>query len=183
MLYKFLRNIHTILGMLLFWVILMYGASAVQMAHRVRIVPVVVERDQTLEPGLEARAVAAKLDIGGEMGNVTQQPAGFRFPMNRAGGNSQITYDRTTGKVHIREQQTGMLGVLNRLHHFHGLHNRTGARNAWGWTVFFASLAMFALGLTGLYMWFRLYKERAIGSVLLAANLVISVALLVALRA
>jgi hypothetical protein len=71
---------------------------------------------------------------------------------------------------------------MNRLHHFHGLHNQTGAWNAWGWTVLFASLALFALGVTAIFMWFELYKERAIGLVLLSVNLVVCLALLIALR-
>ena len=68
------------------------------------------------------------------------------------------------------------------LHHFHGLHNQTGVRNLWGWTVLFASLGLFALGGSGIFMWFKLYEERTIGLVLLGANLVVSVALLIALR-
>jgi len=107
---------------------------------------------------------------------------GYRFPLNRAGGTTQITYDRSTGKTHLRASDTGFWGVLNRLHHFHGLHNQTGVRNLWGWTVLFASLGLFALGGTGIFMWFKLYKERTIGLVLLGANLVVSVGLLIALR-
>ena len=42
---KFLRHMHQILGLLLFWMIMMYAVSAVQMAHRMRIVPVVTESD------------------------------------------------------------------------------------------------------------------------------------------
>jgi len=184
--YKLLRNTHLILGLLLFWVVLMYGASAVQMAHRVRIEPVITEREITAAPGLDPRALAndlmAREGMGGEMGNATSLSDGFRFPMTRAGGNSVIAYNRTTGQVHIRETRTGVLGVLNRLHHFHGLHNQTGARNAWGWMVFFASLGLLVLGGTGVYMWFKLHKERLIGGIFLSLNLVVSVALLVALR-
>jgi len=180
--YRLLRNIHSILGMLLFWIVMMYGASAVQMAHRVRIVPVVTERDTTAATAMEPRPLASALQVSGEMGNVTSLPDGFRFPMTRAGGNSVVTYNRTTGQVHIRETQTGMLGVLNRLHHFHGLHNQTGGRNVWGWLVFFTSVALFVLGLSGLYMWFKLSKERFVGSILLGLNLVVSIGLLIALR-
>jgi hypothetical protein len=156
------------------------------MAHRIRIVQVVTESDVMATPGLDARPLASELmeknGISGEMGNVTPVSGGYRFPLNRAGGATQITYDRATGKTHLRASDTGVWGVLNRLHHFHGLHNQTGARNLWGWTVLFASLGLFTLGGTGIYMWFKLYKERAIGLVLLGANLVVSLGLLIALR-
>src|SRR4029453_1830864 len=35
------------------------------------------------------------------MGNVTPVSGGYRFPLNRAGGATQITYDRSTGKAHL----------------------------------------------------------------------------------
>ncbi|MCU1325923.1 MAG: hypothetical protein JWN34_1293 [Bryobacterales bacterium] len=184
--YKTLRNIHLILGLLLFWVIMMYAVSAAQMAHRIRIVPVITERDVTAAPGLDARPLANELmqryGISGEMGSATSGAGGYRFAITRAGGASIVTYDRQTGKVHLRETDTGVWGVLNRLHHFHGFHNETGVRNAWGWLVLFASLGLFALGGTGVYMWFRLHRERTIGIILLGANLVVSIFLLLALR-
>jgi hypothetical protein len=184
--YKTLRNIHLILGLLLFWVIMMYAVSAVQMAHRIRIVPVVTEKEVTATPGLDARPLATELmqrfGISGEMGNATSRPAGYSFGIMRAGGACTVTYDRQTGKAHLTETDTGVWGVLNRLHHFHGLHNQTGVRNGWGWLVLFASLGLFALGGTGVYMWFRLHKERTIGIILLGANLGVSIFLLLALR-
>ncbi len=186
MIYKFLRHTHLILGLLLFWVIMMYAVSAVQMAHKIRIVPVVTESDVIATPNLEARPLAHELmvknGLSGEMGNVTSVAGGYRFALTRAGGGTQITYDRGSGKTHLRVSDTGVWGVLNRLHHFHGLHNQTGVRNLWGWTVLFASLGLFALGGSGVYMWFRLYNERTAGLVLLGANLVISMVLLTALR-
>ncbi len=184
--YRLLRNTHLILGLLLFWVVLMYGISAAQMAHRMRIEQVVTERDVAAAAGLDPRPLANELmdreGLSGEMSTATFQPGGFRFQLTRAGGNTVITYERATGKTHLREAQTGMLGVLNRLHHFHGLHNQTGRRNAWGWLVLFASIGLLVLGGTGIYMWFKLHKERAIGLVLLGANLAVSTGLLIALR-
>ena len=90
MIYKFLRHMHLILGLLLFWVVMMYAVSAVQMAHTIRIVPVVTESDVMATPGLDARPLANELmeknGISGEMGNVTPLPGGYRFALNRAGG-------------------------------------------------------------------------------------------------
>lgn len=186
MTYKVLRQIHLILGLLLFWVVMMYAVSAVQMAHGIRIVPVVVESDVMAAPRLEPRPLAnevmEKYGISGEMGDVTPVSGGYRFSLNRAGGATQITYDRSTGNIHLRASDTGVWGALNRLHHFHGLHNQSGVRNLWGWTVLFASLGLFALGGTGIVMWFKLYNERTIGPMLLGANLLVSLGLLIALR-
>jgi len=184
--YRLLRNVHLILGLLLFWVVMMYGVSAAQMAHRVRIASVVTERDVTAPAAIEARPLVAHLmeheALNGEMSAVTPRGGGYRFQVTRAGGNTVVQYESATGKVHLRETQTGMLGVLNRLHHFHGLRNETGRRNAWGWLVFLASLGLLTLGGTGIYLWFKLHTERVAGAILLGANLAISGVLLFALR-
>ena len=152
--YKLLRNSHLILGLLLFWVVLMYGVSAAQMAHRIRIEPVVTERDVAAAAGLDARPLAQELmereGVGGEMSTATSRPGGYRFQLTRAGGNTVVSYERATGRTHLRETNTGMLGVLNRLHHFHGLRNQTGRRNAWGWLVLFASIGLLALAGLGM---------------------------------
>ncbi|HVW86864.1 MAG TPA: hypothetical protein VHB50_19395 [Bryobacteraceae bacterium] len=186
MIYKFLRHTHLILGLLLFWCVMMYAVSAVQMAHAIRVTPVVTESDVMATPGLDARQVASELmeskGLSGEMGKVTTLPGGYGFALTRAGGETRITYDRSTGKTHLRVSDTGVWGVLNRLHHFHGLRNPSGVRNLWGWTVLITSLGLLALGATGIYMWFKLYKERTIGVVLLSLNLVVSLGLLIALR-
>jgi hypothetical protein len=156
------------------------------MAHKIRIVPVVTETDLMTTPGLDARPLVSELmekhGLSGEMGKVTSLPGGYRFQLTRAGGETRITYDRSTGKTHLRTSDTGVWGVLNRLHHFHGLNNPSGVRNLWGWTVLFASLGLVALGATGIYMWFKLYRERTIGIVLLSLNLVVSLGLLIAIR-
>ena len=95
-----------------------------------RIEPVITERYVVGPAGLDARALANELmdkqDLSGEMGAATSLPGGYRFNITRAGGVSQITYDRGTGKTHIRQTDTGFLGVMNRLHHFHGALHRPG---------------------------------------------------------
>ena len=81
--YRLLRNTHLILGLLLFWVVLMYGISAAQMAHRMRIEQVVTERDVAAAAGLDPRPLANQLmdreGLGGEMSTATSSPADFAF--------------------------------------------------------------------------------------------------------
>jgi len=62
------------------------------------------------------------------------------------------------------------------------LRHEDGRLNAWGWALALVSIMLLALGGTGVYMWFKLHTERAIGAVLLALNLMVSLGLLVALR-
>jgi uncharacterized iron-regulated membrane protein len=72
--------------------------------------------------------------------------------------------------------------MINQLHTLNGLHHADHTLNAWGWALVAFSLTLIALGVSGIYLWFRIHIERTIGTVLLATNLAVWVGLLVALR-
>jgi Trk-type K+ transport system membrane component len=74
------------------------------------------------------------------------------------------------------------MGLLNRLHHLNGFEHSSATMNAWGWILAWTSIMLILLGGTGVYMWFRIYTERRIGSILLATNLCVSMTLLIPLR-
>jgi hypothetical protein len=185
--YKLIRNTHLILGLLSVSFVLTYAMSAVQMAHRIPIAPQVTEEDVALQPGLAPRSVAEALmqqrGYGGELGNPQPQPGGFRVTIGRPGRVFTVRYESATGQAHVRRETRSFLGMLNRLHHQNGLHHQDGRLNAWGWALALVSVVFLVLGATGVYLWFRMHKERAIGAVLLGANLVVSLALLRLLRA
>jgi hypothetical protein len=156
------------------------------MAHRIRLAPEVAEEEVPLAPGLDPRPLAAALmharGYRGELGNPQQMPNGFRVTIGRPGTQYVVTYDRTAGTARVRKETRSFLGMLNRLHHQHGLHHADGVLNAWGWALFVVSVALIFIGLSGVYLWFKLHRERLIGSLLLGANLIVSLALLIALR-
>src|SRR4051794_15149834 len=180
--YRLIRNTHLILGMMGVLFILVYAISAVQMAHSIHLTPRTTEEDVAMPPGLAARPLVQALGYAGEIGNTQMTPKGFRVTVNRPGTAYAITYDRTTGQTHVRGDTRSFMGMLNRLHHQNGLHHEDGKLNAWGWALALVSLVLLALGGTGVYMWFKLHTERAIGSVLLGLNLIVSLGLLLALR-
>jgi hypothetical protein len=184
--YKLVRNTHLILGMSSVLFVLLYAVSAAQMAHRFRITPQVTEEDVTLAAGLDPRPLADALmrerGYGGEIGNPQTNAQGFRVTIARPGTAYVVNYDRATGQTHIRRETRSFLGMLNRLHHQHGLHHADGILNAWGWALLVVSLALIFIGVSGVYLWFKWQKERLIGSLLLGANLVVSLGLLAVLR-
>jgi hypothetical protein len=184
--YKFIRNTHLILGMASVLFVLLYAVSAAQMAHQIRLSPQVSEEDVMLGPGLAARPVADALmkerGYSGELGQTQMTPNGFRVQIARPGTLYAVNYNRTSGMAHVRRETRSFLGMLNRLHHQHGLHHADGVLNAWGWALLIVSIGMIFIGASGIYLWFKMHKERVIGAVLLTANVVISLGLLAILR-
>jgi hypothetical protein len=72
--------------------------------------------------------------------------------------------------------------MLSQLHHMAGFYREQGVTHWWGTFVALSSLALRLLGATGVYMWFRQYKEQLVGGIILAVGLIVGVGLLVATR-
>jgi hypothetical protein len=140
----------------------------------------------TLPRGLAARPLSSALrdqrGYSGELGNPQVTPAGIRIVVTRPGVQYIVNYIPATGQAHIRREVRGFMAMLNRLHHQNGLHHGDLTLNFWGLALLLVSLALIALGASGVYLWFRIHAERTIGAALLAANLVVSAGLLLALR-
>src|SRR6185312_730739 len=109
--HRVVRNTHLILGLSATLFVLTYAISAAQMAHRWVIAQQVTEIDLPLAQGLEPRPLAQLLmdqrGYDGELGTTQNTPVGYRFAITRAGGNYNVTYNRTTGNAHIRIARSG----------------------------------------------------------------------------
>ncbi len=170
--HKLLRNTHLLTGLFGCLFVLMYGLSAIQMAHNkwFPMKPRVSEQSYTLAGSLDARAVARELmDRHGVRGDLAQV-AGTNFRIVRPGAVCEVRYDASTGEAKVKTNTAGFWGMLNRLHHVRGLWHEYALINLWGGFVALISLAMFLLGATGIYLWFKLYNERVIGLVIMIAS-------------
>ena len=72
--------------------------------------------------------------------------------------------------------------TLNRIHHVNGLWHEDGLNNVWAVMVLIVSVLLLGLGVTGLWLWFRIHEERVIGGVIFAAGLVVGLGLVIAMR-
>lgn len=186
--YRWLRNTHLLIGLFSFLFLMMYGVSSVQMAHNswFNLKPKVTENRLEVQ-AMEPRAVAQELmrahGLRGEMGPVKVAKAGFSFRIARPGTVYEVTYPADPHTALVRTNEAGLMGMLNRIHHIGGLWHDYSLINVWGTFVGLISLLLVVLGLTGIYLWFKIHKERVIGSVLLAASLAFGLTLLVMMRA
>lgn len=188
--YQWIRNTHLFLGLFALVFLLMYAASAVQMAHNTWFAtkPAVTERTLSLRPGQDdARAVARALmdehGLGGELRDVKKTESGYTFRIARVGTAHQVEYSKQTGEAKIRTNVATFMGMLNRVHHVHGLWHETLRMKAWGVLVGLVSLALILSGLTGIYLWFKIHNERVMGAILLAVSLSFSLTLIILMRA
>lgn len=187
--YRYLRNTHLFLGLFCCLFLLMYAVSGVQMAHNAWFSsrPAVTETHATLPPQLaDSRRVARELmdryGLRGEAGKPRVTPDLLSFDIVRPGTVYQIDYSPATGDSRIRDNHAGFMGMLNRIHHAKGLWHDYWLLNVWGAFVALVSLALFVIGATGIYLWFKLHQERVIGAILLTLSLGYSLTLMVLAR-
>lgn len=188
--YRIVRNIHLILASFSLAFLVMYAVSAVQMSHSTWFVmkPVVSERDLALEKALtDARVIARDVmdrstDIKGELSNVQTGAPAVSMRILVPGTVHEVRYDPSTGTAHIKTSVAGVMGMLNRLHHWAGFWHEPPSMKAWAAAVALVSMALLLLGITGIYMWFTRQAERRVGAVLLAINLIVAVTLIGLLR-
>jgi len=188
--YRIVRNIHLILASFSLAFLIMYVVSAVQMSHSTWFVmkPVVTERDLALEKALtDARVIARDVmdgstDIKGELSNVQTGAAAVSMRILVPGTVHEVRYDPSTGTAHIKTSVAGVMGMLNRLHHWAGFWHEAPSMKVWAALVALVSMALLLLGISGIYMWFTRQAERRVGMALLAINLIVAVILIGLLR-
>lgn len=187
--YRLLRNTHLFLGIAAFLFLLMYGISAVQMAHNqwFSTKPVVTETRVSLPPETpdNARAIARELrnsGVRGELRQVNATAAGYQLEIERPGAHYQVEYTRASHEAKVRVRTAGFIFMLNRIHHIGGMWHDYGPINAWGVLVGLVSASLIVIGATGIYLWFKIHSERVIGMALLAVNVGVCVTLLVMIR-
>ncbi|MEO8128387.1 MAG: hypothetical protein ABJF23_26780 [Bryobacteraceae bacterium] len=188
--YPSLRTIHLLCGVFAAPALLLYGISAVQMAHNkwFTMKPSVTEIQLPMRPGLTdgrqmAQEVMGGRGIRGDITSVRKTPAGLEARVTVPGTVHEIRYESVTGQVAVKTSVAGFMGMLNRLHHAAGLSHEYVPLRLWGVLAALVSLAILGLGATGIWMWWLRKQERRWGLILLTANLMYALTLLVMMRA
>jgi len=189
--YRIIRNIHLLLASFGLPFLIMYGVSAVQMGHSswFQMKPVVVEREIPLASGQsDARLVAREImsrqpDMKGELSNVQMTASGLTLRIVVPGTVHDVRYDLGSGVARIKTSVAGVMGMLNRLHHWAGFWHEPLSMKAWAVFVAVVSVGLLLLGASGIYMWFTRRPERRIGIALLTVNLIFAIIVLTLLRA
>jgi hypothetical protein len=187
--YRNIRIIHLIAGLLTAPLLFMYALSAIQMGHRswFNLKPMLrVERIAAGDGCQNPRALAASLMRShgwrGELTGVRSTASGCSFEVNSLGTTRAVQCDASTGSLQIRISQLPAIGLLNRMHHAAGLWHPSAAMRLWAVVVALASIACAALAATGVWLWLLRKRERRLGLILVTANLLFSIVLLFLLR-
>ena len=187
--YPTLRTIHLLCGTFALPMLLMYGVSAVLMAHTkwFSLTPVISESAVRLsreysDGRLLARELMTQGAVRGEINSVEETSSGLTMRIAAPGTVHEVYYDRAAAEVRVKTSVAGFMGMLNRLHHAAGLWHEYGPLKMWAVFVGIVSLATVGLAATGLWMWWLRRQERTWGMVLLGANVAFALTVLTLIR-
>jgi hypothetical protein len=186
--YRLLRNVHLVTGLLALWILLLYGLSSVQMAHwylfpdtkRVaeRTVPV---RADTGDVQAFERELRERHGVRGHLKSIKEDGDALYLRFHHPAVETDVVRVGD-GDAAISETSWGLVMWPGRLHHDAGVWWDDGWMNLWGVAVVAVSLACILLGVTGVYLWWRLGIERKTGAILLLGSLVYTLGLIAAIR-
>jgi len=173
------RDVHLLLGLFFLAFILMFGVSSLKLSHSSwfdtepttseSAVPVDAARAAT--PRELARHLMEAQGYRGELRELQDAEGRLAFTISRMGTVHDVAYTRGQTEARVKTRVWPFFSVLTWMHTTFGVQHDYPLHNVWGWLMLLNSLGLLALGGTGLYLWFKLKKERRIGVVLLCANL------------
>jgi hypothetical protein len=188
--FRLMRNVHLILGLLFFFYALLFAASSLVIIYRPWLKPTRSEQEQTVRVAADRaqtpRDLALELmqnqGLKGDLRDIKQEGETIRFVIARPGTSSDVKYAASTGEAKIKTRREGFLETLVHLHTNHGFWHGFMPANAWALLSLLGSVGLFLLGATGIYLWFCHHEERVIGLVILGLGLIYSLTALVLSR-
>lgn len=181
-----LRDLHLYAGLFLCPFVLLFAFSTFLLNHPARTSSTQPEpkRDVPVqlpsgEPGSipHARALLQQIGVTGEMDYVRHNAKTDRLliPVSKPGETTRVDVDLRTKTATIEREVRGLGDALNYLHKMPGPHN-VRFRGNWvymGWWAVTADVVVYGilfLTASGLYLWWKLKAERAVGWALLGCG-------------
>jgi len=182
------RNLHLLVGLAVTPFALMYGVSALQMAHPDWIPAASTETRRSVvvslsgdDPAAWAATVREQAGLRGALSSVRRTSEGVEFRVVRPGTTAEVRLDPVAGRAEVSERVAGFAGLLTATHHLSGWHAHLPTALL-ALTLTGVSVGMVVLGISGLFLGYKLLAERRMGWIVLLLGLAYGAGLLAAVR-
>ena len=178
--FLWMRNTHLILGLAFFFFAIIFAVSSLVIIYRPWLPDARVDTEETIQidaaTATSPRSLALELmrnhDFAGDLRQVKEEDDLIKFQINRPGTHVNFEYVPGSSEVKLKTMRWGWTETFVQLHVNHGFHHDFLPASAWGALSLLGSIGLLLLGETGLYLWFVMNEDRAIGSVILVFGLV-----------
>jgi hypothetical protein len=187
--YQILRNTHLLLGLALCSFVLLFGVSSIKFAHNdwfaaepvVTHLTVAIDPADAETPRALARLLMEREGYRGGLNRIRDNDEGFSFNIGRMGTVHEVRYVHGSTKAQVEKRRWPLAALLTWMHATFGVDHEYPLHNLWGWLMLLTSIGLLGLGGSGIYLWFKIYRERLVGSILLFGNLAFGVLLVLLL--
>jgi hypothetical protein len=157
----------------------MFGLSSMQMSHREWIgnewketkLVLAIDPQHAATPRVLALHLMDRYGMRGSLNDVKESPEEMYFMIGRMGTMNEVSFRRGATEAHVTTKVAPFIGMMVAMHRMFGLDKPYAPHVFWGALMFLTSVGLLVLGATGIYLWFKIHKERLIGSVLLFGGL------------
>jgi hypothetical protein len=190
--YRWTRDLHLYFGLFISPFVLVFSASVFFLNHaKVATEPTSVDTFQNLQipGGIDAaqgpaaiplaQAILRQVGLTGEIGftRFLKTTHHFVFPVSKPRFETTVDVDADARTALVSSRRTGVLEAFGYLHKMPGPHNANIRGNwvgtrVWKWFADATIYLTLFISVSGIYLWYVLRAERAIGSVLLIAGAV-----------
>src|SRR5688572_17263589 len=175
--YDVVRKIHLYAGLVVLVFLMMYFASGYVLIHREwfggqrgKPDPATATASIAGLASREPHAIAEHLNLHGRVTVPPKQPSdAVRFNVFRPGTTLQVEVPHAGDAARVTTVRENLAGVIVHLHRIHGY----GGGPIWNTFVLFNDLASFScilFALTGVYLWWKTAKRKALGFACLFAS-------------
>ncbi len=170
--YSAIRRIHLIFGLILLVFVMMYFATGLPLIHEGwfhRADPVKTTRTETLayrgDPGAEAFVTYLENTFGlrGKRDKPKQNKTGeWEFSWFRPGTEFRVKVSSDGKQATITKSEYNLRQIAVGLHRLHG-YSGGWLYNIWAVLMDLASIATIVFGLSGIFLWYKLTRNRLPG--------------------
>lgn len=114
----------------------------------------------------------------GGLVDIRESDEEIRFLIGRMGTIHEVVYVRGNSEAKVVRKVFPFNAMLTWMHKTFGVDHEYALHNVWGWLMLLTSIGLLGLGASGIYLWFKIYHERLVGSILLFGNLLFGIGMI-----
>ncbi len=188
--YKLIRNIHLVLGLIISPFLFIYAISGLFFSHHFldfsspeKTIEKFTLTSFSTDPAELAKQLSTKHAIHGQLiSSKTDNLQALKLVISTTSKQHKVIVNTQTGETTNEVKTLSAFGFIKALHRTAGFPNEITSKWWWGLAVMCVAILLILLLLSGIFLWTYRRQERRTGSIFLGVSLVYCICVLCVLR-